>query len=114
MDSFPVGLCDSCKRLLYRYSKTEDNSDAVEPREARTDFNLEKIKVPRISAYCTDCPCPICRCAKFNPIGFCGAKNMINKTVINVEGGKMDSEIQQKVLEHSNKYCSICLHVMGK
>ena len=33
--------------------------------------------------------------------------------MINVTGDKMECEIQSKVIEHCNKFCPICLQIMG-
>ena len=69
IQSFPAGICDTCLRALNRCQKAEEKGEEVKPREAWSSFKLEMIRVPRTSAKCVDCPCPICRCVKFNPIG---------------------------------------------
>ena len=86
----------------------------MKPRDAWSEFQLEKINVPRTAADCSNCPCPLCRCAKYNPIGMAGTKDMVNKPVVNITGEIMDCETQPKVTDHGSRFCPICLQIMGR
>ena len=67
---------------------------------------------------CADCPCPICHCAHYNPLGVTGKKDVKNKPVINPVGGKMECELQPSVTgrgrSSSRGLCSICGQVTGR
>ena len=77
------------------------------------EFKLEMVKVPRVAGSSADCPCPLCRCAKFNPIGVVGEKEVVSKPVVNPSGDQMKCEVQAKVLERGSKVCPICLQITG-
>ena len=112
VESFPTGLCQPCRQALYRCAKASKDGDEVKPKEAWSHFQLEQIKVPRLSADSTDYTCPLCRCAKFRPIGLVGEKRVVNNPIVNVDGGKLKAEIQQKVVENKgNQFCQICFQI---
>ena len=111
--SFPVGLCATCRRMLYKCEKCEKEGQEVKPREVWSGFILEEIKVPRMSAECSVCSCPLCKCARYNPIGIVGPKEVTHKSVINVSGGNMECEIQPKVKEKVQVACQICGQIRG-
>ena len=77
------------------------------------EIKLEEIKVPRVMASSADCPCPLCRCAGFSPIGVEGEKDVVCQPVVNPTGDKMKCEVQPKVVEHGQKVCSISLQITG-
>ena len=111
--SFPVGLCATCRRMLYKCEKCEKEGKEVRPREVWSGFILEEIKVPRMSVECSVCSCPLCKCARYNPIGIVGPKEETHKSVINVSGGNMKCEIQPKVKEKVQVTCLICGQIKG-
>ena len=80
-------------------------------------FKLDNILVPITSSVCAECPCPICHCAHYNPLGITGKKDVKNKPVINPDGGKMECETQPPVTgrgrSSSRGLCSICEQVTG-
>ena len=102
VESFPTGLCEPCKQALYRCARASKGGHEVKPKEAWSHFHLEQIKIPRVSADSTDCTCPLCKCAKFRPIGVVGEKRVVNNPTVNVTGGKMRAEVQQKVVVKGN------------
>ena len=91
IESYPAGCCNSCQQSMYRCKKAEDSGNPIIPHQKHewNKFKLENIRVPRISANCSDCSCPMCHCAHYNPIGMEGFKKMVNNPVINSNGGKM-------------------------
>ena len=79
---------------MYKCKKAEEtnqNLDSLKKKEWDL-FKLENIHVPRTSAVCAECPCPICHCAHYNPLGITGKKDIKNKPVINSDDGKMECE----------------------
>ena len=120
VESFPLGCCEPCKRSMYKCKKAEEtnqNLDSLKKKEWDL-FKLENIHVPRTSAVCAECPCPICHCAHYNPLGITGKKDVKNKPVINPDGGKMECETQPPVTgrgrSSSRGLCSICGQVTGR
>ena len=67
---------------------------------------------------CAECPCPICHCVHYNPLGVTGKKDIKNKPVINPNGGKIECERQPPVTgrgrSSSRGLCSICGQVTGR
>ena len=114
VESFPVGLCNTCKDSLYKCKRSEVDWNEVRPQDTWLQFKLENIKVPRINANSYECPCTLCNCARFNPIGVLGTKSVVNKPTVNVSGEKMECEVQPKVTECGPKYCTICLQIIGR
>ena len=113
IESFPAGICDTCLRALNRCQQAEEKGEEVKPREAWSSFKLEMIKVPRKLAKRVDCPCLICRCVKFNPIGVGGPKDIVSAPIVNVVGEKMECEIQPKVTQKGTSICPICMQICG-
>ena len=103
VQSYPVGVCEYCRRQLFHCKKADENNEAFKPREEWASFHLEIVKVPRVSDSTAECPCPLCRCAKFNPIGVEGANEVVWRPVVNPSGGQMDCEIQPKAVEYGSK-----------
>ena len=97
VQSYPAGICDYCRRELYFCKKAEENNEEIKPRKEWSNFQLEEVKVPQVSSSVSECPCPLCRCSKFNPIGVQGSKEIVNKPEVNPSGGKIDCEIQPKL-----------------
>ena len=80
------------------------------------NFHLELIRIPRTSIPIEECHCAICRCAKFNPIGFTGKKEIVLQPLINTGGDKMACEIQERVSRsrrRTKSICSGCLQITG-
>ena len=99
--------------MLYKCEKCEKEGQEVKPREVWSGFILEEIKGKRMSAECSVCSCPLCKCARYNPIGIVGPKEVTHKSVINVSGGNMECEIQPKVKEKVQVACQICGQIRG-
>ena len=91
--SFPSGICSYCRRQLFlRKGQKSRGEEVAEPLSIWKDFHLEEIYVPRGVA-AKDCPCPICQCGKFNPVGMTGEKTVTNHPSIQVSGGLMECEM---------------------
>ena len=75
-------------------------------------FQLEMVKVPRVTDNSTSYHCPLCRCAKFSPIGVEG-KKIVCRPVVNPTGEKMECEIQPPVEKCGCGVCPICLQIAG-
>ena len=120
IQSYPAGCCGICKKNLYLCKKAEKNSEVINPKitESWRQFVLEDIRVPRISEECSTCPCPMCCCATFNPIGFKGKKSIVNKPIINPSGANMECEVQTAVSGRgrgrSRGICAVCGQVTGR
>ena len=95
VESFPSGLCNTCKRSLYKCQTAENSQTPIEPllREVWAGFKLEDIRVPRTTAACTQCNCPMCHCAHFKCIGKTGPQKITNKPVVNPTGEPMECEV---------------------
>ena len=80
IESYPAGCCNSYQQNMYRCKKAEDSGKSIELHQKREwdQFRLENIRVPRISANCSDCSCPMCHCAQYNPIGMEVTKKIVN------------------------------------
>ena len=113
--SFPSGICSYCRRQLFlRKGQKSRGEEVAEPLSIWKDFHLEEVYVPKGSA-AKDCPCPICRCGKFNPVGMTGEKTVTNHPSIQVSGGLMECEMQPKVENvRCNGICVICLQLTGR
>ena len=112
--SFPLGIFSYCRRQLFLQKGQKSRGEEVaEPLSIWKDFHLEDIYVPRGVA-AKDCPCPICRYGKFNPVGMTGEKTVTHNPSIQVTGGLMECEIQPKVENVChNGICVICLQLTG-
>ena len=76
VESFPAGCCKSCQQDMYRCKRAKESEKPVEPHKKWTKFKLENIHVPQTSANCSECTCPMCNCAHYNPIGMTGIKKL--------------------------------------
>ena len=114
VQSYPVGLCNVCKVVLYKNRNQDKEGKDVIPRKEWKSFKLEQISVPRSSSMSTSCPCPMCRCGHFNPVGVQGEKRIVCKPVINVTGGPMACEVQDKVSVKGKGICEICFQITGR
>ena len=83
------------------------------PHSSWTTFHLQKIKVPRGVA-ADKCPCPICMCSKYNPIGVTGEKSVTQSPSFNVTGGQMKCEVQPPVVVRDKGLCTVCLQITGR
>ena len=76
-----------------------------------------KSSIPRISANCSDCSCPMCHLAHYNPIGMEGTKEIISNPVIKPDSDKMHCETQPPVSGRGQGSCQgiciICGQVTG-
>ena len=108
VQSFPVGMCKSCKTYLYKCK-----SKGAAPREEWAAFKLEEIHIPRVPLG-TDCQCAICHTARFNPVGFNGEMKVKTSPVINPSGDSMKCEKLEKVATKGGGICEICLQVTGR
>ena len=109
IQSYPGGLCKSCKTYLYQCK-----SKGAAPREEWTAFKLEEITIPRLPNSSTNCSCSMCHTSHYNPVGVKGEKKITLNPVINTSGGSMRCEIQQKVIKKSKSVCEICLQLTGR
>ena len=120
IESYPIGCCDRCKVSMYRCRKAEESSESVEPwrKKEWDEFKLEDIHVPRTSAECGECPCPIRHCSHFNPCGVTGKKDIIHNPVINPDGGQMKCETDPPVMgrgrNSSKGLCCLCGQITGR
>ena len=90
VNSYPSGICSTCKRSLYKCRMQEEKEETVTPRIEWSSFGLSLIKVPRSSDENTECTCPMCKCGHYNPISVCGDLKITSKLIVNVTGEKMD------------------------
>ena len=114
VNSYPSGICSTCKRSLYKCRTQEEKEDTVTPRSEWSSFELSLIKVPRNSDGIAECTCPMCKCGHYNPISVCGDQKMTLKPVVNVTGEKMDCEDQPRIGPRaSGKFedCPLCHQV---
>ena len=112
VQSYPLGLCTLCKKHLYLC-----RSKGAPPREAWAAFKPEDISIARVPPG-TQCQCPMCHTARFNPVGTEGKKGVVSKPVINPEGGKMECESQSPVRGRGRGscrgVCGACGQVTGR
>ena len=120
VESYPLGLCGGCKAALYKCRKAEEKGESAEDKKKAVwdTFKLQQIRVPRVNGDCADCPCPICSCARYKPIGVTGTKEVVLKPEIKSEGGKMECE-QQSPVRGSGRgscrgVCGVCGQVTGR
>ena len=98
VESCPAGLYNNCKFELYkRQRQVKAGMEVSSPHSSWTTFHLQKIKVPRGVA-ADKCPCPICMCSKYNPIGVTGEKSVTQSPSINVTGGQIKCEVQHPMV----------------
>ena len=117
VESFPNGLCNSCKRSLYRCRKAENEGSEIKLRKEWSEFRLDEIKVSRLNADSSLCTCAMCKTAKFSPIGIQGSKEVVSKPYVNVTGEEMTCEIQPRMPREprgKSDHCPICLQKTGK
>ena len=118
-ESYPTGLC---QRALYKCKKSDEKGEALEHNLKEIsdwiEFQLQLIKVPRTSGDSSLCPCPMCRCAHYNPIGVVGPKEIVNLPVVNPQSGQMECESQSPVMGRGRGTCRglrvVCGQVTGR
>ena len=88
VETFPSGLCNTCKRSLYKCQTAENLEEPIQPylQEAWAGFKLEDIRVPHTSAACRQCNCTMCLCAHFTCIGKTGSRKITTKPIVNPTG----------------------------
>ena len=99
IELYPAGCCKSCQQNMYRCKKAEDSGKSIKLNQKHEwdQLRLENICVPRISANCIECSCPMCYFAHYNPIRREGTKKIVYNPMINPDGGKMHCETQRPV-----------------
>ena len=103
--SFPCGVCNMCRFLIYECEK--NNSKELEGRpgatERWTNFKLESISVPR-GILAADCTCPICKARRTNSVGQAGFGNK------NMEKPKIGTELftRESLLKEKSSMCLEC------
>ena len=120
VESYPSGLCNTCKRSLYKCQAADNLKADFQPwvREVWASFRIENIRVPRTSVECEQCSCPMCRCAHFSPIGKTGPKKIVNTPIINPSNDPMECEVQPPILDSmcgsARRICYICGQITGQ
>ena len=99
VESFPSGCCPTYQRAMYNCRKAKKLAQPVEPweRDAWKTFQLQDIRVPRTSAKCSQCTCPMCHAAHYNPVGVVGRRDITCTPVVNPLGGPMKCEVETEV-----------------
>ena len=120
VESYPLGICGGCRNALYSCKTADEKNESVEQKVSTqwSQFQLEEIKVPRTNGKSAQCPCPICHCARYTPIGMTGTKKIVNKPVINPMEDKMECEKEPPVYGRGRGsckgLCTICGQIVGR
>ena len=109
--SFPSGICETCRRLLFRCEKAGTtklpNRQGIKAKWQ--SFLLLEIKVPR-GVLASLCSCPICRARKKTIVGRKGKK--VKVKILSKEREVANEEEKEKK-SIATKVCNTCYQVTG-
>ena len=94
--SHPGGICNSCRTYLSMV-KSDKLGKRKDPRKEWRENTLSTIVIPDTTVTTDVCAlvgCPICRLARFNPVGKNGKKSIVHNPVMDPIAVVLDAEIQ--------------------
>ena len=105
--SYPCGICNTCRRLLYKCESGDSSSSGgvIQGTDRWKTFKLENISNPCIIR-ASNCSCPICTARKSNIVGkkgYGGAKPMKRKII---DGSEITNKTPATATSHP---CVKCL-----
>jgi hypothetical protein len=108
--SYPTGICESCRRLLFFCEKEGTTELPGRPGAVQhwQDFHMENIAVPR-GQLATSCACPICRARKSSSASKGSGGSLKNVKI--VKSAKIVTEKEEEVAakpEEENTMCKEC------
>ena len=99
--SYPVGLCSSCRRALYKIRAGQTIKSWCGPQPPTwAKFNIEAIfgtrKCGSLNQNGDKMECDMCKHIKFNPIGSSLPKHVINKGQVLLPHGKEETQAKKR------------------